>query len=148
MNIALPFDWPEAEASTTPVGASWTALPPAEQLLLWSMRHMLICWPSCASVRSALHAAYGEDALGIEHLLRCLLTAIGVWSMRSLALGDPTCARLLADEGALLDVLRACRSDPEAARAALVALCAHPRADALLPLAVSLADATGLSRPA
>ena len=145
MNIALPFDWSEAEASPASAGASWTALPPAEQLLLWSMRHMLVCWPSCASVRSALHEAHGDDALGIEHLLRCLLTAIGAWSTRSVAIGDPTCALLLPGEGALLFVLRACRSDPDAARAAMAELCAEPRAGALLPLAESLADAAGLS---
>jgi len=121
------------------------SLPPTEQLLLWSIRHMLVCWPSCASVRSALHDAHGDDALGIEHLLRCLLTAIGVWSTRSLAIGDPTCALLLPDEGALLYALRASRREPEAARLALMELCAEPRAGALLPLAESLADAAGLS---
>lgn len=145
MNIALPFDWSETDARPASAGASWTALPPAEQLLLWSMRHMLVCWPSCPSVRGALHDAHGADALGIEHLLRCLLTAVGAWSSRSLAVGDPTCALLLVDEAALLDALRTCRNDPRAAEAALVGLCAEPRAAALLPLAVSLAEAVGLS---
>ena len=145
MNIALPFDWSESEAPPARAGASWTALPPAEQLLLWSIRHMLVCWPSCGSVRSALLDAHGDDALGVEHLLRCLLTAIGAWSTRSLAIGDPTCALLLPDEGALLFVLRSCRRDPGAARTALAELCAEPGAGALLPLALSLAEAAGLS---
>ena len=144
MNIALPVDRPDMAAPLPPIGPSWISLPPAEQLLLWSMRHMLVCWPTCGSVRGALHSAYGESALGVEHLLRCLLTAIGAWSARGLTVGDPTCAPLLADEGALLYVLRTARDDPAAAAAALVELCAEPRAEALLPLAVSLAESAQL----
>lgn len=145
MNIALPFDWSDAEEMPAERAASWTALPRAEQLLLWSLRHMLVCWPTCGSVPSALHDAYGDDALGLEHLLRCFLTAIGAWSARSLAVGDPTCALLLADEGILLYVLRTARADPSAARTALAELCAEPRAGALLPLAASLAEVAGLA---
>ena len=147
MNIALPFDWSDAEEMPAGRAASWTALPPAEQLLLWSMRHMLVCWPTCGSVRGALHDAYGDDALAVEHLLRCLLTAIGTWSARSLAVGDPTCALQLADEATLLRVLRSARSDPAAARGALIELCAEPRAAALLPLAASLAEVAGIVTP-
>lgn len=145
MNIALPFDWSDAEEMPAERAASWTALPPAELLLLWSMRHMLVCWPTCGSVRSALHDAYGDDALGVEHLVRCFLAAIGAWSARSLAVGDPTCALLLADEGTLLYVLRTAQADPSAARAALAELCAEPRAGALLPLAASLAEVAGIA---
>ena len=144
MNIALPVDWCDDDP-TVSSGASWTALPPAEQLLIWSMRHMLVCWPSCGSVRGALLSAYGDDALGVEHLLRCFLTGIGAWSARALTVGDPTCAPLLADEGAMLFVLRAAHREPAAASAALAELCAAPRAEALLPLAVALADVAGLS---
>lgn len=144
MNIALPIDWPDDELPASR-GASWTALPPAEQLLIWSMRHMLVCWPSCGSVRGALHAAYGDEALGVEHLLRCFLTGIGAWSARALTVGDPTCAPLLADERAMLFVLRAARREPAAAKAALVELCAEPCADALLPLAAELAEVAGLT---
>jgi hypothetical protein len=144
MNIALPVEAPDSEL-LPPVGASWISLPPAEQLLLWSMRHMLVCWPSCGSVRGALHAAYGETALGVEHLLRCLLTAIGAWSARGLKVGDPTCAPLLADEGVLLFVLRTAHRAPDEARAALAELCAEPRAAVLLPLAAELAAVAGVT---
>lgn len=143
MNIALPIDWCEDLPSLR--GTSWTALPPPEQLLIWSMRRMLLCWPSCGSVRAALHATYGDDALGVEHLMRCFLTGVGAWSARALAVGDPTCALLLADEGAMLFVLRAARGEPTAAKAALAELCAEPRAQALLPLAAALAEVAGLS---
>lgn len=143
MNIALPVDWDEELCADR--GTSWTALPPSEQLLIWSMRHMLVCWPTCGSVRGALHAAYGDDALGVEHLLRCFLTGIGVWSARALTVGDPTCAPLLADEGMILFILRAARGEPTAASDALIELCAQPRADALLPLAVALADVAGVA---
>ena len=92
----------------------------------------------------ALHAAYGDGSLGVEHLLRCLLTAIGAWSARSLKVGDPTCAPMLADEGTLLFVLRQARRSPDASRAALVGLCAEPRAAELLPLAAELARVAGI----
>lgn len=145
MNIALPFDWSEASPAPVRVGTSWTRLPPAEQLLLWSMRHMLVCWPSCSSVKSALHSVYDEKALGVEHLLRCLLTGIGALSARSLSIGDPTCALVLGDEAAILDALRTCSRDPDVAISTLVEVCAEPRAASLLPLVVSLAEAAGLS---
>ncbi len=147
MNAALPIDWYDA-AEQPPLTSdmSWTALPPAEQLLLWSIRHMLVCWPSCGSVRSALHQAYGDEALGVEHLLRCLLTALGAYSARTLKVGDPTCSRLLADENAILFALRMARREPESARAALVQVCGEPRAARLLPLAASLGDVAGCSQ--
>jgi hypothetical protein len=141
MNAAVPIDWFAATETAPPGGTgSWTSLPPPEQLLIWSMRHMLVCWPSCASVRAALHRAYGDEALGVEHLLRCLLTAVGAYSARRLRVGDPTCALLLADEAALLSILRLARQDPGAACERLVDLCAAPQAARLLPLAASLAQ--------
>lgn len=145
MDIGLTFDGSDTDAFAPPArGPSWTSLPPAEQLLIWSMRHMLMRWPSCGSVKSALLAAYGDDALGVEHLLRCLLTGVGAFATRSLAVGDPTCAPLLADEGALLYILRAAPADPAAAGSALAELCGTPRAATLLPLAASLATAAGV----
>lgn len=141
MNVALPADWfHAAKRSEVAADVSWTSLPPSEQLLLWSMRHMLVCWPTCGSVRAALHRSYGDEALGVEHLLRCLLTALGAYSARKLKVGDPTCSILLADEASLLFALRSARHDPDAARDAFVDLCAEPRAARLLPLAVSLAQ--------
>lgn len=141
MNVAMPIDWFDA-AEYPPMTSdlSWTSLPPSEQLLLWSMRHMLVCWPTCGSVRSALHGAYGDSALGVEHLLRCLLTAISAYSTRTLKVGDPTCARLLADESSILFAIRAARREPEAAAETLAQLCADPRGARLLPLATSLAE--------
>ena len=144
MNIALPIDWCDDDLPAD-AGTSWTALPPPEQLLIWSMRHMLVCWPSCGSVRAALHATYGDEALGVEHLLRCFLTGLGAWSARALTVGDPTCAPLLPDEGAMLFIVRAAPREPTAARAVLAELCAEPRAEALLPLAAALADVAGLN---
>ena len=146
MNAVLPIDWYAATEASPPAGAaSWTSLPPPEQLMIWSMRHMLVCWPSCGSVRSALHQAYGDEALGVEHLLRCLLTALGRYSSRRLRVGDPTCSLLLADENTILLALRSARREPESARAALVEVCGEPRAERLLPLALSLADVAGCS---
>lgn len=146
MNAAMPIGrYEAAEPLPSASDMSWTSLPPPERLLLWSMRHMLVCWPSCASVRCALQRAYGDEALGVEHLLRCLLTAIGAYSSRTLKVGDPTCARLLADEGAILFALRSARRDPDAARDTLVDLCGEPGAARLLPLAASLAQVAAFS---
>lgn len=141
MNAALPINRFAAAEAAPPAGAgSWTSLPPTEQLLIWSARHMLVCWPSCGSVRSELHRAYGDDALGVEHLLRCLLTALGAFSTRQLRVGDPTCSILLADEAALLAAVRLARREPGFACEALVELCAAPQAARLLPLVASLAE--------
>ena len=41
ITILLPID--AADTNRRPAADSWAALPPAEQLLLWSMRHMLLC---------------------------------------------------------------------------------------------------------
>jgi hypothetical protein len=144
MNIATPIDWIDEDLAAS-VGASWTTLPAAEQLMIWSIRHMLVCWPSCGPVRAALHAAYGDEALGVEHLLRCFLTGIGARATRALTVGDPTCAPLLADEDAMLFILRSAHREPTAAGAALAELCAQPHAAALLPLAAALAEVAGLS---
>lgn len=118
---------------------SWTALPPDEALLIWSVRHLLVCWPTCGSVEAALHARWGDDALGVMHLLRCWLTGLGLHARRPFTVGDPTCAILLPDERALLAQLRA------PSPAGLSRMCENSRAARLLPLVTGLARLTGLS---
>jgi hypothetical protein len=128
-------------------GPSWTDLPLPEQMLVWAMRHMLVCWPTCGSVRAALLQAHGDAATGIEHLVRCWLAGLSLYSRRPLKVGDPTCAPLLPDEGAMLYALRAAaeQRDAEAAEA-LVELCDEPVAICLLPLARALAEAAEVRR--
>lgn len=116
----------------------WSDLPGDEGLILWSLRRMVVAWPRCHTVQAALHARYGDEALGVEHLLRCWLLGISRHATRHLVIGDPNCALLLADEGVLLFALRP--ATPEiAAGQALIDLTGNPCADCLVPLARSLA---------
>lgn len=129
----VDFDTP---FPSVPRGLRWTDLPDDEALLLWSLRRMVIAWPRCHAVHAALHRRFGDDALGVEHLLRCWLTGIARHAARPLSLGDPACALILPDEGALLHALRARDDD-----AALASLCG-PAAAALRPLTLALAALT------
>lgn len=116
----------------------WADLPGDEGLLLWSLRRLVVAWPRCHAVHAALHARYGDTALGVEHLLRCWLLAVSRHARRQLVIGDPNCALLLADEGVLLFVLRPA-TPRDTAAAALVELTGDPAAGGLLPLAAALA---------
>jgi len=116
----------------------WSDLPGDEGLILWSLRRMVVAWPRCHAVQAALHARYGDDALGVEHLLRCWLLGVSRHAKRQLVIGDPNCALLLPDEGALLLALRPA-TPAEAAGQALVDLTGNPCAACLVPLARSLA---------
>ncbi len=118
---------------------SWAELPPDEALLIWSMRHLLVCWPTCGSVEAALHRRWGDEATAIQHLLRCWLTGLSLHANRQFSVGDPTCGVLLADERAMLDLLRS-PSAPGLSR-----LCENSRAARLLPLVADLARLTGVS---
>lgn len=122
-------------ARPLPRGLRWTDLPDDEALLLWSLRRMVIAWPRCHVVHAALHRRFGDDALGVEHLLRCWLTGIARHAARPLQLGDPACALILPDEDALLYALRS------PGCAALAGLCG-PGAATLLPLTAALAALT------
>ncbi len=118
-------------------------LPPDEALLLWSLRRMVIAWPRCHTVHAALHARYGDTALGVEHLLRCWLLGVSRHARRQLVIGDPTCTLLLPDEAVLLAVVRGA-TPADAAEAALVGLTGNPCAGCLAPLAASLAEIAGV----
>ena len=115
----------------------WSDLPGDEGLILWSMRRMVVAWPRCHAVHAALHARYGDDGLGIEHLLRCWLTGVSRHARRQLVIGDPLCGLLMADEGAMLFILRS--STPAPARTVTIeALTGNPCSPCLMPLAESL----------
>ena len=116
----------------------WGDLPGDEGLMLWSLRRVVVAWPRCHAVHAALQARYGDDGLGVEHLLRCWLLGLSRHARRQLVIGDPHCALLLADEGALLYILRPATLR-DAAAAAIIELTGNPCADCLLPLAESLA---------
>lgn len=126
-------------ADTPSQPQSWTALPPDEALLVWSMRHLLVCWPTCGSVEAALIGRWGDEATAIQHLLRCWLTGMSLHAQRQFTVGDPTCGVLLNDERAMLALLRA----PSPSR--LARLCGNSRAARLMPIVTDLARLTGIS---
>ncbi len=127
--------------SEVPRRGSWTELPDDEALLLWSLRRLVIAWPGCRAVEVALHRRWGDDGPAVAHLLRCWLWGLAARSGRPLTIGDPACALLLADEGAMLFAW-ANGECPERAAAALASLCVRD-AGALLPLAAALGRFSG-----
>ncbi len=116
---------------------SWTELPADEALLLWSLRRILVAWPRCRAVEVALYRRWGDDAVGVGHLLHCWLHGLARYAGRPLTVGDPACALLLPDEGAMLYVLRHAHA-PERAGPALASLCGREGTAVLLPLAAAL----------
>lgn len=127
-------------------GPCWTDLDDDDALLLWSLRRLLVAWPCCHAVRAALHRRFGDEACGVEHLLRCCLHALAKAATRPLRFGDPACALVLADEATLLAALAG-------QRAALELLCAEtavltPLLDALSGLSGSSGSASRAARRA
>ena len=110
-------------------------LPEDDALILWSLRRLVVAWPRCHTVHAALHMRFGDAALGVEHLLRCLLVGVARHARRRLAIGDPNCAVVLPDEA---DLLAAVRPGDDIA-ATLARLTGEASATCLLPLAAALA---------
>ncbi len=117
-------------------GGPWLSLPPDSQTILWALRRLVIGWPRPSCLHGALIEAYGENACGIEHLLRCLLTGIAMHGNRRLEIGAPCCASLLPHEAELLEAigLDGAEADPSA----LVRLCDNPAAARLSVLAAGI----------
>ena len=114
----------------------WTALPPQSRTLLWTMRHMLVCWPGCTSVQAALISALDEEAQEAEQLIRALILAITHRAHRRIEFGNPACAHLLSDEMLLLDAVGLDGAEP--APDELCRLTGCPGALTLAPLTVEL----------
>jgi len=127
-------------AAATERGPAWTALPDDEALLLWSVRRLVIAWPRCHTVHAALNQRYGDAAADVETLLRALLMTVTRHARRPLAIGDPACAVILADERSLLAAVRA----PATAASCL----AHVVEARALPCVVQLLDALSTARQA
>lgn len=120
-------------------GGPWLNLPPDSQTILWALRRLVIGWPRPPCLHAALIEAYGDNACGIEHLLRCLLTGIAMHGTRRLEIGAPCCVALLPHEAELLEAigLDGAESDPSA----LVRLCDNPAAAQLSVLAAGISAA-------
>lgn len=126
-------------AETAEYRGPWLNLPPDSQTILWALRRLVIGWPRPPCLHAALIEAYGDNACGIEHLLRCLLTGIAMHGTRRLEIGAPCCAALLPHEAELLEAigLDGAESDPSA----LVRLCDNPAAAQLSVLAAGISAA-------
>lgn len=108
-------------------------LPRNSAAVLSALRHMIISWPCAGSARAALIDAFGDDATGIEHLLRCIVTGIGMYGQRVLRIGIPACTGLLPDEIEILEAIGLDGAEPDPS--ALSRLCASPKGERLAPLA-------------
>ena len=120
-------------------GGPWLNLPPDSQTILWALRRLVIGWPRPPCLHAALIEAYGDNACGIEHLLRCLLTGIAMHGRQRLEIGAPCCAALLPHEAELLEAigLDGAEADPSA----LVRRCDNPAAARLSVLAAGIGAA-------
>ena len=82
------------------------ALPAGEAMLIWGLRRLALLRPigsaRCHALHIALHRACGDEGLGIEHLLRCLLVGLARRTDRPLGFGQPACPLLTRDEILLL----------------------------------------------
>lgn len=85
------------------------ALTPTEARLLWALRRPALMAPigaaRCHAVHIALQQDFGDQGLGIEHLLRCILVGLSRSASRRLALGSPGCGLVTPDETTLLALL-------------------------------------------
>jgi hypothetical protein len=111
------------------------ALPPGQAMLIWGLRRLALLRPigsaRCHALHIALHRACGDEGLGVEHLLRCLLVGLARRTDRPLGFGQPACPMLTQDE---ILLLAAFTGDPGPGLARL----AGERAAALAPLLRSL----------
>jgi hypothetical protein len=114
----------------------WLNLPQDSRTILWALRRLVIGWPRPPCLHAALIEAYGDNACGIEHLLRCLLTGIAMHGQQRLEIGAPCCAALLPHEAELLEAIGLDGAEPDPT--ALIRLCDNPAAAQLCVIAAGL----------
>lgn len=133
-------DWPAGGPYSGP-GSGGDPLSDAERDLLWCLRRTAMQRPlgsaRDAQVHLLLQRRFGDQGLGIEHLLRCLLVGLARRAVRPLTLRTPCIPALTADEWRLLLALRA--ADAPARQAALLAPMAGSRGRELVPIISGLA---------
>ena len=133
-----PPEWPQRPDD--PAGLSG-----AQRDLLWSLRRLAMVRPLGSArdahrdpyVHALLQRRFGDQGLGLEHHLRCLIVGLARRAIRPIQLHRPCHAQLSADERRLLmaldDVARPARG------AALLAPLAGTRGAELLPLLAGIA---------
>ncbi|MFZ4688595.1 MAG: hypothetical protein ACOYLS_05110 [Polymorphobacter sp.] len=114
------------------------ALGAVDARLLWAIRRLALMQPigaaRCHAVHIALQQDFGDQGLGIEHLLRCILVGLSRSASRRLALGWPGCGLVTPDETMLLALLGG-----TAGPTALARLTGTAEAATLLPLFAAVA---------
>lgn len=128
----------ERHSDPAPCTVLRTSLPADSALLLWAIRQLVVSWPCSGRVRAGLIARFGDNASGIEHLIRCLIAGMAIHGTRTLALGAPCCATVHADERAILEAIGLDGAEPDPS--ALVQLCGSVRGECLAPLAAMISD--------
>lgn len=121
-----------------------------EQELLWCLRRLALARPLGAGrdahVHIALQRRFGDQGLGVEHLLRCLVVGLAQRAVRAISLHRPCCVLRSDDEWRLLLALR--DAGRPARVAALLAPMAGQRGGELGPVLAGLRALVGQGRTA
>lgn len=133
-------EWPAGEPWRQPRRAS-PELPADQRDLLWCLRRQAMLRPlgtaRDAQVHIVLQRRFGDNGLGLEHLLRCLLVGLARRAVRPVRLHLPCRAAIAEDERRLLMALASV--DRPARVAALLAPIAGTRGGELTPLIAGMA---------
>lgn len=130
-------DW-GGEPEPQPDPRRLAALPAGEAVMIWGLRRLALLRPlgsaRCHALHIALQQACGDEGLGVEHLLRCLLVGLARRTDRPLAFGQPACPVLTHDEALLLAALDGESGQGLARLAGARAATLAPLLDTLKPL--------------
>lgn len=90
-----------------------------EQLLLWAWRRLALLEPlgeaRCHAVHAVLQRRFGDNGLGVEHALSCVLVLLARRARHRIRFGEPCCPLLMEDEMRLILALRLARQGRAAA---------------------------------
>jgi hypothetical protein len=120
------------------------SLPADSRAMLEALRQMVIAWPRSPLLDAMLIDRYGDQACGIQHLLRCLLTGIGMHARRRVRVGMPHMASISIDEAELLEAIGLDGAEPDPS--ALARIAGNPKAARLAPLGEALRAAVLAAR--
>lgn len=113
----------------------------AQRELLWCLRRLAMLRPlgtaRDAHVHALLQQRFGEQGLGLEHHLRCLIVGLARRAQRPIRLHLPCHGALAPDEQRLLLALREAGRPPRVA--AVLAPIAGSRGGELAPLLAGIA---------
>lgn len=141
MFVQHDINWPGGGPSGPHRRDDPAGLPQVQRDLIWCLRRLALLRPlgsaRDAHVHALLQQRFGEQGLGLEHLLRCLIFGLARRAVRPLRLHLPCHGALVEDEQRLLVALG------DAGRPARVAAALAPmvgsRGGELAPLLAGIA---------